>query len=45
MLNIRNYALSLCGLEPEQTGAMNIINSHWRLVNDVGVPIGVNGSH
>ena len=26
-------------------GAMNTINSHWRLVNDVGVPIRINESH
>ena len=37
------YACS--GLKPEQNGAMNLINPHWRLMNDVGVPIGVNESH
>ena len=38
-----SYACS--GLKPEQNRAMNLINSHWRLVTDVGVPIGVNESH
>ena len=45
MLNIYKYALACGGLKPEQNRAMNLINSHWSLVDDVGVPIGVNESH
>ena len=32
-------------MDSNQNGAMNLINSHWRLVNNVGVRIGVNESH